>query len=66
MKFLAVLVALAALSACASPRPVPSAPVAVTPAPAAVPPMIEQPDVEPLPAGVTPLTVEQDEQIARG
>ena len=64
MKFLAVLVALAALSACASPRPVTPAPVAVTPV--AVPPMIEQPDLEPLPAGVTPLTVEQDEQIARG
>lgn len=53
MKFLALLIALAALGACAAHAPVPSAP-----------PMIGLP--EPLPAGVTPLTVEQDRQISQG
>lgn len=55
MKLLAALLALAILPACASRAPVPSAPVAAP-----------QPVVEPLPDGVKPLTVEQDEQISQG
>ncbi|GAA4127691.1 hypothetical protein ACFFTN_03655 [Aminobacter aganoensis] len=60
MKPLAVLLALAILPACAARAPVPPAPVA------APRPVVEQPAVEPLPAGVKPLTVEQDEQISQG
>ncbi|MBA8905332.1 MULTISPECIES: sugar transporter [Aminobacter] len=59
MKLLTALLALATLSACASRAPVP-------PAPVAAPPVAVQPVVEPLPAGVKPLTVEQDEQISQG
>ncbi|WP_269930829.1 hypothetical protein [Aminobacter sp. HY435] len=58
MKLLAALLVLATLSACAARAPVPPAPVAAPPA--AVPPA-----VEPLPEGVKPLTVEQDEQISQ-
>ncbi|MBT1158309.1 hypothetical protein J1C56_22165 [Aminobacter anthyllidis] len=57
MKLLAALLALATLSACAARAPVP-------PAPVAAPPAAVQP--EPLPDGVKPLTVEQDEQISQG
>lgn len=57
MKFVPVLLALAALAGCASQKPVPPAPVAAPAAPV-------QPVFEPLPAGVTPLTVEQDQQIS--
>ncbi|WP_378945152.1 hypothetical protein [Mesorhizobium sp. ANAO-SY3R2] len=53
MKSLPVFVALATLCACASPKPVPPAPVA---APHQV--------VEPLHEEIKPLTVEQDEQIS--
>ncbi|GAA2881770.1 putative small lipoprotein YifL [Aminobacter niigataensis] len=59
MKLLAALLALATLSACAARAPVP-------PAPVAAPPAAVQPAIEPLPAGVKPLTVEQDEQISQG
>ena len=54
MKSLAFLLALATLSACAARAPVPPAPVAGP-----------QPAVEPLPDGLKPLTVEQDEQISQ-
>jgi len=59
MKLLTALLALATLFACAARAPVP-------PAPVAAPPVAVQPVVEPLPAGVKPLTVEQDEQISQG
>ena len=59
MKLLAALLALATLCACAARAPVP-------PAPVATPPVAVQPAVEPLPDGVKPLTVEQDEQISQG
>lgn len=53
MKSLPILLALAILPACAARAPVPPAPA-------------PQPAVEPVPDGVKPLTVEQDEQISRG
>ncbi|BBD35801.1 hypothetical protein N7E70_000240 [Aminobacter sp. NyZ550] len=59
MKLLAALLALAILPACGTRAPVP-------PATVAAPPAAVQPAVEPLPAGVKPLTVEQDEQISQG
>ncbi|MGF7008919.1 hypothetical protein [Aminobacter sp. BE322] len=55
MKSAAIFLALAILPACAAHAPVPPAPVAAP-----------QPVVEPVPDGVKPLTVEQDEQISRG
>lgn len=55
MKSLVLLLTLATLPACAARTPVPPAPVTAP-----------QPVVEPLPDGVKPLTVEQDEQISQG
>ncbi|PWK70803.1 hypothetical protein C8K44_107283 [Aminobacter sp. AP02] len=61
MKSLAILLALATLPACAAHAPVPAVPVA---APVSV--IAPHQVVEPMPEGVKPLTVEQDEQISRG
>jgi hypothetical protein len=51
MNRLPILLALAILSACASPRPTPPAEV--------------QPTVEPLPPEIKPLTQEQEEEIGQ-